>query len=90
MEQVQQYFKPMKTKLSFFAMSLLFVLAVSCDVERSEKYQTLLAERDSLYTQAVAATDGKPHILRDDGHCCNTLGSTLLYTQNGRLLKHFY
>ena len=42
-------------------VSLLFVafVAVSCNnVERSEKYQTLLAERDSLYTEAVAAKGG--------------------------------
>ena len=41
-------------------VSLLFVvfLAASCDVERSEKYQTLLAERDSLYTEAVASKGG--------------------------------
>ena len=41
-------------------VSLLFVglMATSCNVERSEKYQTLLAERDSLYTEAVAAKGG--------------------------------
>ena len=41
-------------------VSLLFVvfLATSCDVERSEKYQALLAERDSLYTEAVASKGG--------------------------------
>jgi len=44
--------------MSFFAMSLLMIAAVSCNVERSEKYQTLLAERDSLYTEAVAAKGG--------------------------------
>ncbi len=44
--------------MSFFAMSLLVIAAVSCNVERSEKYQTLLAERDSLYTEAVAAKGG--------------------------------
>lgn len=49
---------PMKTRLSFFAISLLIILAASCNVERSEKYQTLLAERDSLYTEAVAAKGG--------------------------------
>ena len=41
-------------------VSLLFVglLAASCDVERSEKYQALLAERDSLYTEALASKGG--------------------------------
>ena len=33
-------------------------MVTSCNVERSEKYQTLLAERDSLYTEAVAAKGG--------------------------------
>ncbi len=75
MEQVQQYFKPMKTKLSFFAMSLLFVLAVSCDVERSEKYQTLLAERDSLYTEAVAAKGGFDQALNTINEIENALES---------------
>lgn len=36
--------------------ALLFV--TSCNVERSDKYQALLAERDSLYTEAVAAKGG--------------------------------
>ena len=48
----------MKTKLSLFVMALLMVLVASCDVERSEKYQTLLSERYSLYTEAVAAKGG--------------------------------
>ena len=41
-------------------VSLLFVvmMATSCDVERSEKYQALLAERDSLYTVAKANKGG--------------------------------
>ena len=47
----------MKTKL-FFAALMLVAFATSCNVERSEKYQTLLAERDSLYTEAVAAKGG--------------------------------
>jgi len=37
---------------------LLVAVATSCNVERSEKYQTLLAERDSLYTEVVAAKGG--------------------------------
>ena len=48
----------MKNGLSLFAALLLIALVTSCDVERSEKYQTLLAERDSLYTEAVAAKGG--------------------------------
>ena len=51
-------FQAMRIKLSYFALSLMLVAAVSCNVERSEKYQALLAERDSLYTEAVAAKGG--------------------------------
>lgn len=47
----------MKTRL-FFAALMLVAFATSCNVERSEKYQSLLAERDSLYTEAVAAKGG--------------------------------
>ena len=39
-------------------MFFVALIATSCDVERSEKYQTLLAERDSLYTEAVASKGG--------------------------------
>ena len=41
-------------------MVLFFSLTFfsSCNVERSEKYQTLLSERDSLYTEVVAAKGG--------------------------------
>lgn len=48
----------MKNKLT---LSILFALAIflgSCNVEHSKKYQTLLEERDSLYTEAVAAKGG--------------------------------
>ena len=48
----------MKIRLPFIAIVLAAVFATSCNVERSEKYQTLLAERDSLYTEAVAAKGG--------------------------------
>lgn len=48
----------MKIRLSFIAIALVAACATSCNVERSEKYQTLLAERDSLYTEAVAAKGG--------------------------------
>ena len=40
-------------------MLFIALFAASCtNVERSEKYQTLLAERDSLYTESVAAKGG--------------------------------
>lgn len=48
----------MKNRLLYIAIAMGTVFATSCNVERSEKYQTLLAERDSLYTEAVAAKGG--------------------------------
>ena len=48
----------MQHRLTLVLMLFVAVLATSCDVERSEKYQTLLAERDSLYTEAVASKGG--------------------------------
>ena len=51
-------FNVMKIRLSYIAIALVAFFAISCNVERSEKYQTLLAERDSLYTEAVAAKGG--------------------------------
>lgn len=48
----------MQHKLSLVSLLFASLLATSCDVERSEKYQTLLAERDSLYTEAVASKGG--------------------------------
>lgn len=48
----------MKTRLSFLVVLMVGAFATSCNVERSEKYQTLLSERDSLYTEAVAAKGG--------------------------------
>lgn len=50
-------FQVMRFNLSIVIL-LLVAVASSCNVERSEKYQTLLAERDSLYTEAVAAQGG--------------------------------
>ena len=47
---LRQSFKPMKSKYLFMTLSVLMFASVACDVERSEKYQSLLAERDSLYT----------------------------------------
>jgi predicted nucleic acid-binding Zn-ribbon protein len=48
----------MKINLSVSALFALALFLGSCDVERSEKYQTLLRERDSLYTETVAAKGG--------------------------------
>ena len=48
----------MKIRLPFIAIILASLFVSSCNVERSEKYQALLAERDSLYTEVVAAQGG--------------------------------
>ncbi len=56
-------------------MSLLLGAAVSCNVERSEKYQALLAERDSLYTEAVAAKGGFDQALNTINEIENALES---------------
>lgn len=48
----------MKIRLPFIAIILASLFVFSCNVERSEKYQALLAERDSLYTEVVAAQGG--------------------------------
>ena len=48
----------MQHKMTLVSLLFVALIAASCDVERSEKYQTLLAERDSLYTEAVAAKGG--------------------------------
>ena len=48
----------MQHRLTLVLMLFVALLATSCDVERSEKYQALLAERDSLYTEAVASKGG--------------------------------
>ena len=49
----------MKPRLTFVICGMCALLwATSCNVERSDKYQALLAERDSLYTEAVAAKGG--------------------------------
>ncbi len=48
----------MQHKTTLVSLLSVALLATSCNVERSEKYQTLMAERDSLYTEAVAAKGG--------------------------------
>lgn len=65
----------MKNGLSLFAVLFLVVFATSCNVERSEKYQTLLAERDSLYTEAVAAKGGFDNALSTINEIENALES---------------
>ncbi len=48
----------MRTKISIVCAFGALLFVTSCNVERSDKYQALLAERDSLYTEAVAAKGG--------------------------------
>ena len=48
----------MQHKWIWFLMLAVVLMATSCNVERSDKYQALLAERDSLYTETVAAKGG--------------------------------
>ena len=84
----------MKNGLSLFAVLFLIAFATSCDVERSEKYQTLLAERDSLYTEAVAAKGGFDNALSTINEIENALesiraaeGIILMENQEGNTSK---
>jgi len=55
---IKENFYAMRTKISIVCAFGALLFVTSCNVERSDKYQTLLAERDSLYTEAVAAKGG--------------------------------
>ena len=55
---IKENFCAMRTKISIVCAFGALLFVTSCNVERSDKYQTLLAERDSLYTEAVAAKGG--------------------------------
>ena len=63
----------MQHKTFIFSMFFMAILATSCNVERSEKYQALLAERDSLYTEAVAAKGGFDNALNTINEIENAL-----------------
>ena len=65
----------MQHRLTLVLMLFVAFLATSCDVERSEKYQALLAERDSLYTEAVAAKGGFDNALNTINEIENALES---------------
>ena len=57
--KVNQIKVSMQHKMTLVSLLFVMLVAVSCnDVERSEKYQALLAERDSLYTVAKANKGG--------------------------------
>ena len=55
---MSKYDSVMKTRFSVFVLFATALILGSCNVERSEKYQSLLAERDSLYTEVAAAKGG--------------------------------
>ena len=59
--------------MTLASLLLVGLMAASCNVERSEKYQALLAERDSLYTEAVAAKGGFDNALNTINEIENAL-----------------
>lgn len=63
----------MQHKTFIFSMFFVAIMATSCNVERSEKYQALLAQRDSLYTEAVAAKGGFDNALNTINEIENAL-----------------
>ena len=63
----------MQHKMTLVSLLFVVMMATSCNVERSEKYQTLLAERDSLYTEAVAAKGGFDNALNTINEIENAL-----------------
>ena len=65
----------MQHKLTWASFLFVGLMAVSCNVERSDKYQALLAERDSLYTEAVAAKGGFDQALNTINEIENALES---------------
>ena len=67
----------MKTRLSIAVLLFVVVALASCDklVERTDKYQSLLAERDSLYTETVAAKGGFDQALNTINEIENALES---------------
>lgn len=71
---ITENFQVMRNNL-FVIVLLLVAVASSCNVERSEKYQTLLAERDSLYTEVVAAKGGFDQALTTINEIENALES---------------
>ena len=65
----------MQHKLTWVSLLFVGLMVASCDVERSDKYQALLAERDSLYTEAVAAKGGFDQALNTINEIENALES---------------
>ena len=65
----------MQHKLTWVSLLFVGLMTASCNVERSDKYQALLAERDSLYTEAVAAKGGFDQALNTINEIENALES---------------
>lgn len=63
----------MKNLTSIITFALVAVFATSCSVEKSEKYQALLAERDSLQSVAIAASGGYDQALNTINEIENAL-----------------
>ncbi len=65
----------MKNITSILILAAVAVFATSCDVEKSDKYQALLAERDSLQTVAIASSGGFDQALNTINEIENALES---------------
>ena len=63
----------MKNLTSIITFALVAVFSTSCNVEKSEKYQALLAERDSLQSVAMAASGGYDQALNTINEIENAL-----------------
>lgn len=63
----------MKNLTSIIAIAFVALFATSCNVEKSEKYQALLAERDSLQSVAMAASGGYDQALNTINEIENAL-----------------
>lgn len=65
----------MKNITSIVVLAFVALFATSCNVEKSDKYQALLAERDSLQTVAIAASGGFDQALNTINEIENALES---------------
>ena len=65
----------MKSRFSIITLFAIALMFGSCDVEHSKKYKALQAERDSLYTETVAAKGGFDEALNTINELENALES---------------
>lgn len=65
----------MKKFKSLIVLAFVALFATSCNVEKSEKYQALLAERDSLQSVAISASGGYDEALNTINEIENALES---------------